>query len=229
MTPHTNCLIGQLLPADQSLLIHRCEEVWVEVGNVLLSPQTEEQFVYFLGSSSVAMVVRSANGSGLALGLIGPEGAVGLQLGLGMGPGVMTYQAQSSGVAWRVAAPVLQQLVQKRAALLLACAKYLWVVSQEVASMATSAQTQDIRARLATWILLSTARSGPATLMLTQAHLADMLGVRRASITLAAMELKARGLLEYRRGKVFVLDPVGLEAVARTTHGSAVVSAPRAR
>ena len=88
--------------------------------------------------------------------------------------------------------------------------------------MATAAQSQDIITRLAYWIVLSQERSGPSPLLLTQNYLADMLGVRRASVTLAAMELKARGLLEYRRGKVFVLDPMGLEKMARATPASDV-------
>ena len=222
MTSQNNSLIPQLLAADQTELLSHCEEIAIEIGSVLLNRLTGERFAYFLRSSSVAMVVRDTCGRGLALGLIGPEGAVGLQLGLGMGSGVMTYQVQSSGLAWRIQARVLKQLVQNRPTLLLAFAKYLCVVSQEVATMATAAQSQDIRARLAYWIVLSQERSGPSPLLLTQNYLADMLGVRRASVTLAAMELKARGLLEYRRGKVFVLDPKGREKMARATPASDV-------
>lgn len=222
MTPHTNSLIAQLLAADQTEILRHCEEIAIEIGSVLLSPHTGEQFAYFLGNSSVVMVVRDIRGRGLALGLIGAEGAVGLQLGLGIGSGVMTYQVQSSGLAWRIQTHALKQMVQKRPTLLLAFAKYLCVVSQEVATMATAAQSQDILTRLAYWIVLSQERSGPSPLLLTQNYLADMLGVRRASVTLAAMELKTRGLLEYRRGKVFVLDPMGLEKMARATPASDV-------
>lgn len=47
------------------------------------------------------------------------------------------------------------------------------------------------------------------------AHLADMLGVRRAGVTLAAVELKEMGLVDYQRGRVHILDSEGLSAVAK--------------
>ncbi|OYU44986.1 MAG: hypothetical protein CFE44_09920 [Burkholderiales bacterium PBB4] len=213
--------MDQLLPGDQNLLRDRSEEVWLDSGCVLLSAQSTEFFAYFLLTANVALVVRNHNGYGLAVGLIGSEGAVGLQLGLGMGPGVISYQVQDAGWARRIAAPALQQFLQKRASALLVCARYFWVASQEVVAMATSAQTQDIQARLAAWIVLSALRSKAPTLILTQTHLADMLGVRRASVTLAALELKAKGLVAYRRGKVSILDSAGLQAIALTTRGRA--------
>ena len=220
MTPHTNGLLDQLFPGDQNLLRERSAEVWLDSNDVLLGPQSTDLFVYFLLTATVAMVVRNHNGLGLAVGLIGSEGAVGLQLGLGMGPGVIRYQVQDSGWARRITASALQHVLQKRAPVLLVCARYFWIASQEVVAMATSAQTQDIQARLAAWMVLSALRSKTPTLLLTQTHLADMLGVRRASVTLAALELKAKGLVAYRRGKVLILDHAGLQTVAHTTRGT---------
>lgn len=162
----------------------------------------------------MALVVRNGDSSGLAVGLAGREGAVGLQFALGLGAGQFTLLVQSSGAAFRADGAVLQRLSDRRLGMLRTFAGYLWVFSQEVAELAASAQAQDIPARLARWILLSQARTHQTELQLTHAHLADMLGVRRAGVTLAARNLKDMGLVDYRRGRIQILDPAGLAAVA---------------
>ena len=87
-------------------------------------------------------------------------------------------------------------------------------------NLAAAVQGQDIQARLARWILLSQARTHQTELQLTHAHLADMLGVRRAGITLAARNLKDRGLVDYRRGRIQILNFEGLATVAHAQQGT---------
>jgi CRP-like cAMP-binding protein len=69
----------------------------------------------------------------------------------------------------------------------------------------------DIRARLAAWLVLSAQKARTTELHLTHQHLAHMLGVRRVSITLAAGELREKGLLSYNRGQLHILDMAGLQ------------------
>jgi CRP-like cAMP-binding protein len=211
-----NGLVAQLPPADQGLLLRRCEPVEIKAGEVLSGPGETQGHVHFLmGGASVALVVRNGGGSGLAVGLAGREGAVGLQFALGLGSGHFTLLVQSSGTAFRAEGAALHRLSNRRLGMLRAFAGYLWGLSQDVAELAASAQVQDIRARLARWILLSQARTDQPELHLTHAHLADMLGVRRAGVTLAARELKERGLVDYRRGRIQILDAAGLATEAR--------------
>ena len=127
---------------------------------------------------------------------------------------------QSGGSAFRADGAALRRLSNRRMGMLRVFASYLWSFSQEVATLAAAAQMQDIRARLARWILLSHARTHQAELQLTHAHLADMLGVRRAGITLAARNLKDRGLVDYRRGRIQILNLAGLAAVAHAPQGA---------
>lgn len=216
-----NGLVAQLPPTDQGLLLRRCEPVELKAGEILSAPGAASGHVYFLLSgASVALVVRNGGGSGLAVGLAGREGAVGLQFALGLGAGHFTLLVQSSGAAFRADGAVLQRLSDRRLGMLRTFAGYLWVFSQEVAELAASAQVQDIQARLARWILLSQARTHQTELQLTHAHLADMLGVRRAGITLAARNLKDRGLVDYRRGRIQILNFEGLATVAHAHQGT---------
>ncbi|UJW79761.1 Crp/Fnr family transcriptional regulator [Hydrogenophaga sp. SL48] len=209
-----NGLVAQRPPADQALLLRRCEPVELKAGEVLSAPGAASGHVHFLLSgASVAMVVRHGGGGGLAVGLTGREGAVGLQFALGLGAGHFTWLVQSSGAA-------LQRLSNRRLGMLRTFAGDLWGVSQEVAELAASAQVQDIQARLARWILLSQARTHQTELHLTHVHLADMLGVRRAGITQAANNLKDLGLVDYRRGRIQILNLAGLAAVAHAPQGA---------
>jgi CRP-like cAMP-binding protein len=209
-----NGLVAQLSEADQASLASRCKPSALQVGQILSTPEARHRHVYFLTDGTVASVVRDANNAGLAVGLTGNEGAVGLQCALGLGAGAFTLLVQSPGLAWCADGDDLQRLLGRRPAMLLAFSRYLWSVSQEVAALAACSQVQDIRARLAGWILMSDARNGHRKLQLTHAHVADMLGVRRASVTLAAVSLKEQGLVEYQRGTIRILDRDGLEAVS---------------
>lgn len=215
MTFKHNGVVAQLSNDDQRLLESRCKPIQVSTGDILAAPHQPNGLVHFLSSASVALLVRHSDGSGLAVGLAGPEGAVGLQHALGLGAGNLTLQVQRGGTAFRADGEVLRRLVTRRSSMLQVFAIYMWMFSQEVASLAAASQTHDIKARLANWILLSHARNGHDDLLLTHAHLADMLGVRRAGVTLAAVELKALGLVDYQRGRVHILDLEGLRRVAK--------------
>lgn len=208
-------LVGPLSEADQALLSRRCTPVMLNEGQVLSTPDHPSAQAYFLACASVALVVgHPGSPLKLAVALVGAEGAVGLPLALGLGAGSFSWVVQSAGSAWCIDGAVLARLVARRHGMLMAFSRYLWGVAQEVATMAGASQICPIKQRVAGWVLLSQRRGNPASLHLTHAHLAELLGVRRASVTLAAGELKAQGLVDYRRGALQVLNPVGLAAVA---------------
>jgi hypothetical protein len=117
-------------------------------------------------------------------------------------------------MAWCADGDGLQHLLGRRPGMLMVFSRYMWSVPQEVAALAACSQIRDIRARLAGWKLMSDARNGHRSLNLTDAHVADMLGVRRASVTRAAVSLKEQGLVEYQRGNIRILDRDRLEAVS---------------
>lgn len=218
----SNGLITQLAPADQALLLRRAKLVTLSVGEVLSSAEeAATSCIYFPVSGSIALYVgRQVNTltSGLAVGLIGSEGAAGLQAALGFGVGVGNLQmvVQSAGQAYVVDDLVAQRLVQRRRALLMHFSRYLWTVFDSMAVMASQLYTQDIKIRLAHWLLLSAQRCAPDPLLLTHAQIAQMLGVRRASISIAAHEMKLKRYISYNRGRVVLLNVPALEALANT-------------
>lgn len=217
LNPNHNELFAQLNSTDQASLQKLIQPTDLEANQVLGGGGSSDGNVYFLTSASVALVVSSSAKPGLAVGLVGNEGAVGVQLALGLGPGIFTFLVQSPGTAWFIDGAALHDLALRRPQLLLALSRYVWTLAQEVAWYAAFAQTSDVKPRLARWILTSYRHSKRKELALTQLHLAQMLGVRRSSITEAALALKADGLVEYRRGKLIVHDAKGLASVANLT------------
>ena len=215
-----NGLITQLTPADQALLLRRAELVALNVGEVLSSAEeAATSRIYFPVSGSIALYVGRQNktlSAGLAVGLIGSEGAAGLQAALGFGAGNLQMVVQSAGQAYVLDGLVAQRLVQRRRALVLIFSRYLWTVFDSMAVLASQLYTQDIKIRLAHWLLLSAQRCAPDPLVLTHAQIAQMLGVRRASVSIAAHEMKLKRYISYNRGRVALLNVPALEALAGT-------------
>lgn len=213
MFPFPNELIAALPAPEQSLLLKHSRLVELKAGDFLASP-SEQPLIYFITSGSVVLFVPFKPGQfqrGLAVGLVGREGAVGLQSAFGLSVGLFVLSVQSAGYAYVLEARYLQNLVKRYPAWLMLFSRYLWTTYQNIAKLAALSHTQDVKLRLIHWLLLSAQCCEPDTLQMTHDHIAKMLGVRRASITLAAKELKDQGLVSYSRGRIQLLDIAALQ------------------
>ena len=208
-----NGLIAQLAPLDQKLLLQKAQIITYRAGEVLNFANDKASNIYFPTKGSVALfVANNVNdiSSGLAVGLVGSEGALRLQVALGLGAGNLKLIAQSSGEAYVVEAAFAAHLVKRKPDLLLAFMNYLWTEYESLTRFVAMSHNHDIRLRYAHWLLLSAQRCAPDALILTHSQAAYMLGVRRVSITLAARELKAMGLIAYSRGHIQLKNPDAL-------------------
>jgi CRP-like cAMP-binding protein len=213
----SNGLITQLDAADQALLLRRAKIVTLNVGDVLPSTDANTSLIYFPLSGAIALYVGRHGqpaSVGMAVGLIGAEGAAGLQAALGFGAGNLKMLVQSAGQAYAVEGVLAQRLVQRRRKMLLQFSRYLWTVFDNIVVLASRPYTQDIKVRLAHWLLLSAQRCATAPLVLTHAQIAQMLGVRRASISIAAREMKLKRYISYSRGHIALLNMPALQALA---------------
>lgn len=208
-----NGLFSLLTETDQALLQAVCEPVTLKARQVLGQHDTQPQ-VYFLAGATVALMVEDSQHNGLAVGLLGADDAAGLEHVLSDAQQPLSnplkLRVQTPGQAWRVSAQTLQTMVQEHPTMLLVISRHLWNMVTHVATVAADIQTLDIQARLAAWVVLSAQKAQTHTLHLTHVHLAQMLGVRRVSITLAAGVLRDQGLLKYNRGQLQILDLQGL-------------------
>ena len=217
MTLLTNGLIFQLAKEDQTRLQGICQPVALVAGQSLCPPgPTPNAKVYFLTGACVALLMENPPHNSLAVGLVGAEGVIGLGSALDSGSENWFCHVQTSGSAWVANSSDLTRLLHQRPGMLWVISQYLWQLAGHVASLSASVQFDDITTRLAHWVALSAERAQTVQLQLTHEHLAQMLGVRRVSITLAAGELKERGLIRYQRGILDVLDMPGLREMTRS-------------
>ena len=121
---------------------------------------------------------------------------------------------QGSGTARRVPIRAFRAELDRCVPLQRLIGRYVYVLMTQLASAAACTRFQQIDARLGRWLLMMQDRAHADTFGVTHEFLAYMLGVRRVGITTAAVALQEKGLIEYHRGRVTVLDRKGLAAAA---------------
>ncbi len=183
-------------------------------GDILADPGQPHASVWFPLTGFISLVAKVKNHPPLELGLIGNEGVLGASVALGVDAVPMGAVVQGSGSALRLSASRFRRCLRDSPALERSMHRYLYVTLAQLAQSAACARFHEVRPRLARWLLMTHDRTQADDLNLTHQFLADMLGVRRSAVTIAAGAFQDQGLIEYTRGAVTVLDRQGLEAAS---------------
>ena len=207
-------LIEGLPSKQRKQLLNGCEPVDMVFGNVLHEANQPIRHVYFPLSGFVSLVTTLDGHQPLEMGLIGNEGMLGATLALGIGQAPMRAVVQGSGSALRISSQLFKQELLSSPALLRALKRYLYVVMTQLSQSAACTHFHEIEPRLARWLLMTHDRAHADHFHLTHEYLADMLGVRRSGVSIAAAAMQARGLISYSRGEIHILDRAGLELAA---------------
>lgn len=209
-----NRLIAGLPRAERERLLAACEPVDLAFGEVLCEAGAPFRYVHFPLTAFVSLVAPMRNHEPLEMGLIGYEGMLGATLVLGVRTVPLRAVVQGAGSALRLTASRLGLQLRRSPALRRALNRYLYVLMAQLAQTAACTRFHDVDARLARWLLMTHDRAQGDQFHLTHKFLADMLGVRRSGVTIAAGKLQRRALIRYSRGEIAVLDRRGLEAEA---------------
>lgn len=213
-TPVHNHLI-QSLPDDiRNRLLSLCDTVELTFGSTLCEPEKPFQYVYFPITAFISLVTTLSDHQPLEMGLVGNEGMLGATLALGIDSAQMLAIVQGSGTALRMSADRLRHELQDSLVLTRACNRYLFVLMAQLAQAAACAHFHEIAPRVARWLLMIHDRAHSDKIYLTQEFLANMLGVRRSTITVAAGALQKRKLITYSRGTITIVDRKGLECAS---------------
>jgi len=145
------------------------------------------------------------DGKSVEVGLAGWEGFVGMPLAVGFGSSASRAVIQAEGTAFRINADDIRQALPKCPQLMMSLMRYSQEAAMEVTQIAACNRLHSVETRLARWLLMSQDRIRKDILPLTQEFLSQMLGTRRASVSVAAAVLQRAGLIKYNRGHVF--DP----------------------
>jgi CRP-like cAMP-binding protein len=183
-------------------------------GEVLYEPGKPMRNVYFPGECLVSLLTLVEGHLALEVGMVGREGMVGVALALGVTNSPMRALVQGAGPALRMSAPRFRSELARNAPLQRGLNLYIHALMGQISRTAACNRFHLVEARLARWLLMTRDRMRSANFRMTQDFLSDMLGVRRVGVTEAASALQSRGLIDYSRGSIRILDQRGLEAAA---------------
>jgi CRP-like cAMP-binding protein len=210
-----NHLLASLPENEYALLQPRLKDVSLKQGTILCEQGELIDQVYFLDSGMVSVVVMLSQGEkSVETATVGREGAVGAIAGLGERKATARAIVQVAGKGRRIAAQQLQLAVRESPVLRDFIVRYQEMLLHQAQQSTACNALHEARPRLCRWLLQTRDRLDSDTVALTQEFLAQMLGVRRTTVTELARGLQSKGLVRYKRGRIEILDRTGLEECA---------------
>lgn len=209
-----NRILHGLPPDEVARLTPWVEHVDLVFGAVLCNAGEKISHAVFPSAGIISLLAPADGDSVLELGLLGREGMFGIPLALGIVVSPMRALVQGAGSAVRIDAVKFRRVLKDCGALQNRLHRYSYSLMAQIAQTAVCNNFHSIEARTARWMLSTSDRMQSDHFTLTQALLADMLGVRRPAVSHAASALLSGGLVRYSRGEVSILDRPGLEAAS---------------
>lgn len=214
-TDARNHLLASLPESEYALLQPHLKEVPLKQGTVLAEQGEPIDQVYFPNSGMVSIVIVLAEGEkSVETATVGREGAVGAIAGLGDRKAIARAIVQVAGNGTRIATRNLQSAVRQSTLLRDHIVRYQEMLLHQAQQSTACNALHEARPRLCRWLLQTRDRLDSDVVALTQEFLAQMLGVRRTTVTELARGLQSKGLVRYKRGKIEILDREGLEECA---------------
>lgn len=212
--PIGNRLLAALQRGKDEQFLARLTPITLAAGEVLSELGAPVQQAYFLNNSVASLLSISEEGGVIAVGMVGNEGMIGVPLILGADKVAHRVVVQFSGQALMVKAEVLKDEFKRGGRLEKLLLGYADLLLTQFALAGACNRFHTVEQRLCRWLLATNDRVQSDNLQLTQEFIAQMLGVSRPSVTLAASRLQKLNLLSYRRGRITLLERRGLELAA---------------
>jgi CRP-like cAMP-binding protein len=219
--PRQNYLLAALPAEDLERVSKSLKLVKLPLGEALYESGSHQRAVYFPTTAIVSLLYTLADGSSVEIAVVGNEGVIGVSLFMGGETTPSRAVVQSAGYAYRWFGNFLKEEFILGGAMQHLLLRYTQALLTQMAQTAVCNRHHSVDQQLCRWLLLSLDRLVGNELVITQELIANMLGVRREGVTEAAGNLQNAGLIKYSRGRIKVLDRVGLEA--RTCECYAVV------
>jgi CRP-like cAMP-binding protein len=206
-----NNLLAALPQAERQRLLPHLKLVPMALGMVLYEPGDTLRYVYFPTDSIVSLLYVMKDGASAEISVVGNDGIVGVALLLGGETTPSRAVVQSAGSAYRLRSKLLKDEFYRHGKAQLLLLRYTQALLTQMAQTAVCNRHHPVEQQLCRWLLLSLDRLPSNHLNMTQELIANMLGVRREGVTIAAAKLQKLGVIRYSRGKVTVLDRPLLE------------------
>lgn len=208
-----NHLLAGLPVTEFKRLSPHLELVAMPCGQVLYESGGHLRHVYFPTTSIVSLLYVMEDGSSTEIATVGNEGVLGISLFLGGETTLNRAVGQNAGYGYRLKAQLLKQEFSRGGPLMHLLLRYTQALIAQMAQTAVCNRHHSLDQRLCRWLLLSMDRLPSTGLPVTHELIANLLGVRRESVTEAAGKLRRKGLIHYSRGHITVIDRAQLEQI----------------
>src|ERR1700726_1376954 len=180
----------------------------------LHEPTQSIEFVYFLNRGMVSQVVVTKDGRTVEVGVVGNEGYVGAGLAVGLSRSSVREIIQIAGDGFRMLGNALERILRSAPQLQVILNRHTGLQGMQVAQTAACNRLHDIQQRLSRWLLMTQDRVKLEVLPITHDFIATMMGTDRSPVSLAASDLQKKGIIEYVRGAVKIVNRRKLEKSA---------------
>ena len=209
-----NLLLRGLPPAELERLLPHLHPVTFSLGQIAYEPGERINYCYFPTDCVFSLVYTTQDGTTAEMGLVGNEGVLGVALILGGESTCSRALVLMAGEALRLPAKLLRQELDHSGPLEHLLLRYTQALITQISHTAVCNRLHSVEQRLCRWLLLCHDRKNHSELLMTQELIANMLGGRRESVTVAAGHLQDAGLIHYSRGHIRIVDRIGLESAA---------------
>jgi CRP-like cAMP-binding protein len=209
-----NRLLAALPDTDRERLLADAEPLEMTVRQPIYEPGKPIEQVYFPIDAVLSVLAVMDDGQAVEVATVGNEGMVGIPVFLGVSTSPGLAFCQVPGRSWRMPAGTFRELANGAGAFHGLLQRYTFAFFTQISQGSACNRLHHMDQRLARWLLLTHDRIGQDQFPLTQEFMAQMLGVRRATVTEAARRLQQDGLITYSRGVITVTDRKGLEAAS---------------
>lgn len=218
--PVRNRLLSKMATAGYERLQPNLEEVSLHENQVLYGLGDVIRHVYFPNDAIVSLLIEVDDGRTVEVAMEGNEGVAGLAIYLGGLNSCNLSNVRHAGTAMRLPVSVLAENYGRHGNLLELLRKYVHALFMQIAQLGVCNRFHSFDARLARWLLMTHDRTGTLELNATQISMAQMLGVRRSTVTDAASGLLKQNIINYRRGRIEILDQARLRDAACACYGT---------
>ena len=208
--PLDNTLLASLPRGDFDRLLPNLSTLTLEQGTVLMEAGDEVDQIDFPHYGMLSLLAVLRDGKAIETATVGREGVVGAMAGLGLYKSLVRVVVQMPMSCTRIAAPHFRTAAAASDPVRKLAIRYNEVLLSQARVTAACNALHSIEARFCRWLLQCADRAASVTIPLTQEFLAEMLGVRRTSVTEVASKLQSAGAITYSRGVIKILDRAAL-------------------
>lgn len=214
-----NRLLAALPRQDREQLWPDLHPVSWSIGQTLYEVGEPIEYVYFIEQGVASIVTIMADGSTSEVGMIGAEGLVGLAALLGATVSAQHVIVQIPGTALRMSSAPCKKAFDQSPTFRAIVHRFINSFLNLSTQTAACNRLHSVEQRCARWLLMAADRTQSDVMPVTHEFLASMLGARRTGVTGIARRLRRAGLIDYRHGRITIIDHDGLAAVACECYG----------